>query len=428
MDTDPSHMILLFLFSLLLIAFFGGLEIVFATSNKLKIELDRKQKVFASELTSYFSHQPRFFTATILIGKFLFLITLIISFWQICENYLIGHIAYSHYLIPVLVFFVGSGLFVGFVELIPQFLFSHNPNRQFNLLAPLALLFFIVFYPISLLITGISILFSKLFSSPTTEQLDKPEFGRIDLNEYFRQATETLDQTKNLDEEILIFQNALDFSKVKARDCLIPRNELAAIEITDTISNLQNLFVKTGLSKIIVYRESIDHIIGYVHSFELFRKPEHIQNILRPVSFIPEPMPAHEILELLIKQKRNVVVVVDEFGGTAGIITMEDVVEEIFGEIEDEHDKKENAEKTISEGVYEFSARLEIDYLNTKYGLTLPVDNDEYDTLGGLILHLAGDIPEENQELEVGGFTLIPLTVNEKRVESVRVVSLQQKA
>ncbi|MFM1999970.1 MAG: hypothetical protein RL204_1917, partial [Bacteroidota bacterium] len=213
----------------------------------------------------------------------------------------------------------------------------------------------------------------------------------------------------------------LDFSKVKVRDCFVPRNEIVGIEITESVDDLKKLFIETRLSKILVYRENIDHIIGYVHSFELFKKPEMIQHILRPVEIVPEPMPANEILETFIKNKKSIAVVVDEYGGTAGIVTMEDIVEEIFGEIEDEHDKEETTEKIIDERNFEFSARLDIDYLNEKYNLGLPENNEEYDTLGGLLLHIYEDIPEEGDIIEHENFTFVASKVSETKIELVKI-------
>lgn len=420
MDGDPSF-ILIGSIALITSLFFGGMEIVFLTANKLKIELDKKQGVFASGITSYFGQSPRTFVATMLIGQQLSFVLYIYAVWNITKSFILTQTE-GPYLIAIVALLLFVLLFLCFAEFIPKALFAHNPNRWLSMFSlPLAL-FFGIFYPLSLIVTGVSSATRRIFKSQTdTPKEDDADFGRIDLNEYIEQATGNIDQTKDIDHEIQIFRNALDFSSVKARDCLVPRNEIVAIEITDTVTNLQKLFIETRLSKVMVYRESIDHIIGYVHSFELFRKPEHIQHVLRPVSFIPEPMPANEILELFIKQKRHMVVVVDEFGGTSGIITMEDIVEEIFGEIEDEHDKSENTESLISEGVYEFSARLEIDYLNQQYNLHLPVNNDEYDTLGGLILFLTGDIPEENTRIETENCVLIPMTVNEKMIEMVRL-------
>jgi CBS domain containing-hemolysin-like protein len=284
---------------------------------------------------------------------------------------------------------------------------------------PLAV-WYAVLYLFAWIVTGISDMFIRLVVRKEIKD-EVVEFGRIDLDHYLEQATGNIDQSKAIDHEIQIFQNALDFSNLKARDCLVPRNEIVAIEITDSIDNLRKRFIETRLSKILVFRDSIDHIIGYVHSYELFKKPDHIQHILRPISIIPEPMQAYEILEMFIKQKKQVAVVVDEFGGTAGMITMEDIVEEIFGEIEDEHEKEETTEIQHADGTFDFSARLEIDYLNNKYKLELPENQEAYDTLGGLLLFLRGDIPEENETITQGSYTFTPLKVSETRIELVKV-------
>jgi CBS domain containing-hemolysin-like protein len=307
-----------------------------------------------------------------------------------------------------------------FAEFIPKAIFSINPNRWLNMMAVPLAVWYGVLYAFAWIVTGISDLFIRLVVRKEIKD-EEVEFGRIDLDHYLEQATGNIDQSKAIDHEIQIFQNALDFSNLKARDCLLPRNEIVAIDITDTIENLKKRFIDTRLSKILVYRESIDHVIGYVHSYELFKRPVHIQHILRPISIIPEPMPAYEILELFIKQKKQVAVVVDEFGGTAGMITMEDIVEEIFGEIEDEHDKEENTELQHADGSYDFSARLEIDYLNNKYKLELPENQEAYDTLGGLILYLRGDIPEEMETITHAAYTFTPLKVSETRIELVKI-------
>ncbi len=419
MDYPISHIALGFI-SLIAACFFGGMEIVFLAANKLKIELDKKQGVFASGIIGYLSHKPRLFVSSMLIGKQLSFVCYTAAWWTIYRDFFLNHWKTSFlWTFTAILFF--TLLFLIFSGFISKALFSNNPNRKLNLFALPLIFFFFLFFPVALILTGFSSLIRKFFSRKHSAKEEKQDFGRIDLDEYLEHATGNVDPSKDIDHEIQIFRNALDFSSVKARDCLIPRNEIIAIDITDSVVGLQRLFIESGVSKILVFRESIDHIIGYVHSFELFRKPQQIQHILRPISFIPEPMAANEILELFIKQKRNVVVVVDEFGGTAGIITMEDIVEEIFGEIEDEHDTANSMENNIGEGIYEFSARLEIDFLNEKYHLELPVNNEEYDTLGGLILYLTGDIPEENTRINVGDYFLTPLIVNEKMIELVRL-------
>jgi len=422
---DLSYFIILIL-SILASAFSSAMEIAFVTSNKLKIELDKKQGVFAAKVIGHFAKFPKMFIATMLVGNNT---ALVVSGLYLGDGItdVIGHLPWiseniGEYGILLTQTIISTIIILIFAEFIPKAIFSINPNRWLNLFVFPLMLWYGIFYIFAFIITALSDLLLKLFfgKQPKPEAI---EFGRVDLNHYLEQATGNIDPAKDIDHEIQIFQNALDFSKVKARDCLIPRNELVAMEITDTVEQLRNRFIDTRLSKILVYRESIDHIIGYVHSFDLFKKPEHIQQVLRQVMIIPEPMTANEILERFIKEKRNVAVVVDEFGGTAGILTMEDIVEEIFGEIEDEHDKEETSEKMIGPGEFEFSARLEIDYLNEKYHFDLPDNQEEYDTLGGLILHIIGDIPEENQVITYENWTFTTLKVSETKVEMVHLKS-----
>jgi CBS domain containing-hemolysin-like protein len=421
-----SYWPLIIVLSLTASAFSSGLEIAFITANKLKIELDKKQGVFAANIISHFIQKPKLFIGTMLVGNNAAIVVYGLYMGEFIENSLVAFFpameaSVGQFGIVLIQTIISTIIVLVLAEFIPKAIFSINPNKWLNMMAiPLAI-WYGVLYIFAWIVTGISDLFIKLFLKKEIKA-EEVEFGRIDLDNYLEQATGNIDHSKDIDHEIQIFQNALDFSNVKARDCLIPRNEIVGIEITDTVEQLRKMFIETRLSKILVYRDNIDHIIGYVHSYELFKKPEHIQHILRPVSIIPEPMPANEILKLFIKQKKNVAVVVDEFGGTAGIITMEDIVEEIFGEIEDEHDKEDATEKLLEENVFEFSARLEIDYLNQKYNLDLPVDDEQYDTLGGLILFLRGDIPEENETITHQNFIFTPIRVSETRIDLVKVV------
>ena len=401
------------------------MEIAFITANKLKIELDKKQGVFASHIIGHFINKPKLFIATMLIGNNAALVVYGIFMGEVIEHSILSSFpAFAHSIgefgVVLTQTILSTIIVLVFAEFIPKAIFSINPNRWLNMMAiPLAA-WYGVLYAFAWVVTGISDMFIRLVVRKEIKD-EEVEFGRIDLDHYLEQATGNIDQSKAIDHEIQIFQNALDFSNLKARDCLVPRNEIVAIEITDSIENLKKRFIETRLSKILVFRDSIDHIIGYVHSYELFKKPGHIQHILRPISIIPEPMQAYEILEMFIKQKKQVAVVVDEFGGTAGMITMEDIVEEIFGEIEDEHDKEETTEIQHADGTFDFSARLEIDYLNNKYNLGLPENQEAYDTLGGLLLFLRGDIPEENETITYGSCTFTPLKVSETKIELVKI-------
>ncbi len=420
-----SYWPLIIFLSLIASAFSSGMEIAFITANKLKIELDKKQGVFASHIIGHFINKPKLFIATMLIGNNAALVVYGIFMGEVIEHSILSSFpAFAHSIgefgVVLTQTILSTIIVLVFAEFIPKAIFSINPNRWLNMMAiPLAI-WYGVLYAFAWIVTGISDMFIRLVVRKEIKD-EEVEFGRIDLDHYLEQATGNIDQSKAIDHEIQIFQNALDFSNLKARDCLVPRNEIVAIEITDSIENVKKRFIETRLSKILVFRDSIDHIIGYVHSYELFKKPGHIQHILRPISIIPEPMQAYEILEMFIKQKKQVAVVVDEFGGTAGMITMEDIVEEIFGEIEDEHDKEETTEIHHADGSFDFSARLEIDYINNKYNLELPENQEAYDTLGGLLLFLRGDIPEENETITHSSYTFTPLKVSETRIELVKI-------
>ena len=252
------------------------------------------------------------------------------------------------------------------------------------------------------------------------EQIDeKRVFGRVDLQQYLEEHA-TKRSKEEVDSEIQIFQNALDFSEVKARECMIPRNEIISMEINEDIGTLRDRFVETGLSKIVIYRESVDQIIGFTHSYELFKNPKDIKSILLPIALVAETTPANDILNLFLKERKSIALVVDEFGGVSGLLTVEDVVEEIFGEIEDEHDKVDKVETKLSDREYVFSGRLEIDYLNEKYQLNLPESN-EYETLSGLVVSCCEKIPEINEEIEIEGFSFEILEVNKTKIELVQL-------
>jgi putative hemolysin len=251
-------------------------------------------------------------------------------------------------------------------------------------------------------------------------------FNQVDLYNFLKEKTEAMDDDVEVETEIQIFQNALEFSKVKARECMIPRNEMKALDLESPISELTELFIETGHSKVLIFRDNIDNIIGYVHSNELFKRPETLKSILRPIAIVPESKAANDILEQLISQRRNVAVVLDEYGGTAGMLTIEDVIEELFGDIEDEHDQEDLVETDLGDGRYRFAARHEVDYLNDHYKLSFP-ESDEYDTLAGLLLHYHQDIPHIKERITVAGYRITVTKVEGHRIEEVEVTELQDR-
>lgn len=415
MESYPLGVILaMLLFS----AFFSGMEIAFVSANKLKIELDGKQGDFFAKIISKFLKIPSRFIGTMLVGNNIALVIYGIYMAKILEPQ-IARFTASEPLILFIQTVISTIVILITAEFLPKTLFRINPNLVLRFFAfPLLLVYWILLLPM-LFIISLSELLIRWFA-PNLSSDDELNFGRIDLEHYIKEGTENTTEDEEVEHEIQIFQNALDFSKVKARECLVPRTEVVAMDIEDSIENLTKKFVETGLSKILIYRDNIDNVIGYTHSFELFKKPDSIKAILLPIPIIANSMPANEILEVLLRQKRSIAVVVDEFGGTSGILTIEDVIEEIFGEIEDEHDKEELIETKIKDQEYLFSARLEIDHLNDEYGLGLP-DSDNFETLAGFIIDVHESIPSMNEVIEFEQFVFTIKKVFDNKIDLVHL-------
>ena len=411
--------LLIILLSVVFSAFFSGMEIAFITANKLKIELDNKQGQFSARILSRFLQRPSKFIGTMLVGNNIALVIFgiftakwlepIFHIWGFGE---VGVLLLQTIVSTLIILFAG--------EFIPKTLFRINSNFLLNLLAiPLAILYFFLWIPMMVTVGLAEFILKYLFRVEiATEEIN---FGRVDLDNYVREMAEAAETTDDaVDHEIQIFQNALDFSKIKARDCMVPRTEICAVDVEDELIKLKDLFIENGFSKIPVYRDSIDNIIGYVNAVELFNKPESLKSLIVPVIIVPETISAKEVLELFISQNKNIAVVVDEFGGTSGMLTIEDVIEEIFGDIEDEHDRDQFIEEKIDEDIYLFSARLEIDYLNDTYKLNLP-KSEEYETLAGLIIHNQEEIPKVNSVTEIEGFRFKVTAVSNVRIETVKM-------
>ncbi|MFK7756064.1 MAG: hemolysin family protein [Flavobacteriales bacterium] len=416
-----SEFVLIIVIMLFFSAFFSGMEIAFISVSRLKVALDREQGSFAANLVSRLLRNKKKFISAMLIGNNVALVIYGIYMGEFIVTYLIepsGIITESAGFTSLLIqTFISTVVVLVTAEFLPKTFFSLNPNKWLNIFAIPLTFFYWLLYPLAVFISWLSKSFIRLLVKDDIPN-EELAFGNIDLNYYLSEFS--VEEQQELDHEIQILQNALDFKDLKARDCQIPRNELITLNIEESVETLRHVFIDTGLSKVLIFRENVDNIIGYVHSSELFKKPEKVKNILRPVSIVPEPMPANEVLEYLIKEKRNLAVVVDEFGGTSGIITIEDIIEELFGEIEDEHDNEDFTEKMISETEFLFSARLEIDYLNHKYGIELP-ENDEYETLGGMVVHFLEEIPTQNSKVEMDKFTIEVLSVTNTKIEEVKV-------
>ena len=412
------------LITLLFSAFSSGTEIAFLSANKLRIELDRSQGSFSARILWNFVKSPSRFIASMLIANNIALVIygIVMSEHLMTREWLrtqLPNQLHGNGMLLVIQTFLSTIIILVAAEFIPKAVFRINPNATLSLLAiPIRMLYYLL-SPIVWIIINLSRFFMRvLFRIDFHEE--RPVFGRVDLDLYIRELTSKNNQVEEMDTEIRIFQNALDFKEVKVRECMIPRNEIVSIDVDQPVSELLRLFVETKLSKILVYRNNIDNIIGFVHSSEMFNHPADITHMLLPVTIVPEVMSANEVLKQFTNMHRSVAVIVDEYGGTAGMVTIEDVIEEIFGEIHDEHDVPEETEKKIGEGEYIFSGRLEINYLNKKYDLNIP-EHEDYETLGGFIFQNHESIPETNEEVIIPPFTIVVQKVKHNRIEQVKL-------
>ncbi len=416
MDT---HLIPAILISLVFSFFFSGIEIAFLSANRLQIELKAKKGVTWATIMSRFIKKPSGFIGTTLIGNTLALVLFGIYTTEMFEPMLKETLPASlnNELSVLLIQTFGSTMVILFTaEFLPKSLFLINPNLMLAALAvPFQLLYFpiwVIMFPIVSLSKFVIIYVLRLEYSE-----EKPVFGLTDLNNYLKNSL----NVKHDDEEIKldrkIFHNALEFKTVRIRDCMIPRTEIAAIDIQDGIEKLKEAFLESGHSKILIYKEKIDDIIGYCHSAALFGKPQTIEEILTPIRIVPETMLANALMVQLIKERKSLAAVVDEFGGISGLVSMEDVIEEIFGDIEDEHDEDTLLEQKLDDKTYQLSARHEIDYLNETYGWSLP--EGDYETLGGLILSFTEDFPDQGEEIKIPGYTFSILTTLDNRIQTV---------
>jgi putative hemolysin len=399
-------------------AFFSGMEIAFISANKLKIELAKKQGSLSAKIISSFAQKPGRFIGTMLVGNNIALVIYGLYMAHILEPEIKTLIKNEIGVLTVQTI-ISTLLILITAEFLPKAFFRRIPNRSLNFLAvPLLVIYYILWLPM-IIIIGIAEFFLKTLLKQNFSE-NKIIFGKVDLDNYLNEAVKNRRKKGELEHEVQILQNALEFPNVKVRECMVPRTDIVAVDAEATVSELHKKFIETGLSKILIFKESIDNIIGYVHSYEIFKRPESIKQVLLPAVVFPETMAAREALEAFIKKRKSIAVVVDEFGGTSGILTIEDVFEEIFGEIDDEHDVEEHTERKINESEYIFSARLEIDYLNSKYNLELPA-SEEYETLAGLIIHIHESIPAEKEQIEWNNFLFEIIQVAENKIEKVKL-------
>lgn len=418
MDPDSLNYIIIIICSLLASAFFSGMEIAFISANRLKIELDKNKGSISGRILGRFVKYDANFIATMLLGNNIALVLYGIYMAKIIEPVLIEHVTDSGGVILLIQTIFSTLLILVTAEFLPKAIFSINPNRILRIGAiPLFITYWILL-PITIFTMTLSRAILRIFN--VSVENSQVAFSKTDLDHYVRDLNNRMEEEDDLGNEMQILQNALDFSNVKARDCMVPRTEIVAVNIEEDIDVLKSTFIDTGLSKILIYRDSIDNIIGYAHSFELFKNPTKITELLIPISYVPEAIPGKELLEQFTKQQGNISVVVDEFGGTSGVVTLEDVIEEIFGDIEDEHDLEELLEQKIDDRTFLFSGRLSIDDINEKHDLELP-ESSEYDTIGGLVINKLESIPEKGAVLTLDEIEITVQEVSDRRIELVRV-------
>jgi len=415
--------LLIITLSLILSAFFSGMEIAYVSSNKIHIEIEKKQAGLLSKLLTKITAKPSKFIATMLIGNNIALVIYGFYMGDVLVDWLVTHLSASSILVNELSLLtqtvVSTLVILVTAEFLPKVFFQIYANSALKLFAAPAYVFYILFSVISAFVIWITDVVLKYIFKTAGDEVQLA-FSKVELGNYISEQMESVEANETVDSEIQIFQNALEFSEVKSREVMVPRTELTAIEIHDTIHNLSKSFTQTGHSKIIVYKITIDDIFGYVHSFDLFKNPKNIKSMLRPVEYVPETMLAKDVLNVLIKKRKSLAVVLDEYGGTSGIMTVEDIIEELVGEIEDEHDTVELIEEKKDNNTYVFSARLEVDYINETYKLQLP-ESENYETLGGFIVNHTEEIPEQNQEIKIGHFHFLIQNVSTTKIELVQL-------
>ncbi|MDE5420106.1 hemolysin family protein [Labilibaculum sp. DW002] len=418
-----NDLIIIFIM-LALSAFFSGMEIAFVAANKLRMELDKSKNTLTSRIINIFTNHPGHYISTMLVGNNIALVVYGIMMAKILEPSIANWVD-SELLIMTIQTLFSTLLILFTAEFLPKTLFRLNPNFSLNLFAVPVMFFYIVFYPL----TSFTIFLSKniiykVFKTKISEDEETRAFGKVDLDHLVQEGQEGQTVLDEDEHNMKLFRNALDFSNVKLRECFVPRTEIEAMEMGGEIDVLTQRFIETGYSRIMIYKESIDNIIGYVHSSVLFRNPQSIKAALSRVIIVPETMAAHKLLNLFTREQKSVAVVVDEFGGTSGMVTIEDIMEEIFGEIEDEHDNIDLEEEKISDTEYILSGRLEIDYLNDKYELNLP-ESEDFETLNGYLLFTHESIPKYNETIRIENFHFKIMEVSSTRVDKIRLTILE---
>ena len=407
--------IIIILTTLVLSAFFSGFEIAYVSSNKVHLEILKKQEGVIANVLTKLTRKPSKLLATMLVGNNVALVVYGFEMGKVMTALLPNFFqnVLWHTIISTLIILITA-------EFMPKVFFQIYANQLLKLFAIPAYFFYFLFYPLSSLVMWISDFVLRVFFKTKGDYVPL-SFTKVELVDYISEQLENVPKKEEMDSEVQMFQNALEFSGVKAREIMIPRTEIVAVELNESIENLIATFVSSGFSKILIYNENIDDILGYVHSFDMFKKPKNIKEVLIPIVNIPETIQINEVLNILTRKRKSMAVVLDEYGGTSGIVTLEDIVEELFGEIEDEHDKDNFIEEQLSETEYLFSARLEVEYLNETYHLEIP-ESEEYETLGGFIVLRNEGIPTQGEVIQIPPFSFVIEACSQTKIETVRLV------
>ena len=399
-------------------AFFSGMEIAFVSSNRMRAEMDKEKMPFSSHALEVFYSHPNNFVSTMLVGNNIALVVYGILIASLFDNTIFKGMDAAFTVPADTILSTIIVLFTG--EFLPKSLFKSNPNRLLAIFAIPAFLCYVVLWPISRFSTWLSRIFLRIFGIKLEKENADDAFTKVDLDYLVQTSINNAENEEDIEDEVKIFQNALDFADTKVRDCMVPRTEIRAVEDNCSLDELMTVFVESGKSKIIVYHDDIDHITGYIHSSEMFRAPKEWRDNIQKMPYVPETMTARKLMQTFLQKKKSLAVVIDEFGGTSGIVSLEDIVEEIFGEIEDEHDSSNYIAKQLPDGEYMLSARLEIDKINEMFNLELP-ESEEYMTLGGLILHYYQSFPKLNEVVTIGRFEFKIIKNTMTKIELVRL-------
>lgn len=418
MDQVGVSLIIGIIITMVFSAFFSGMEIAFVSSNRMLAEMDKERNGFTQRIISLFYAHPNGFVSTMLVGNNIALVIYGILIARLFDNTIFAGMDAGFTVPADTILSTLIVLFTG--EFLPKTLFKANPNRLLAVFSPFAYICYVVLWPISKFSTFLSKVILRVFGLKMDDESADDGFSKVDLDYLVQSSIDNAEKDSDINDEVKIFQNALDFSDTKVRDCMVPRTEIQAVDWDASLEELQQKFVESGNSKIVVYKEDIDHIEGYIHSSELFRSPKKWQDHIRTMPFVPETMQAQKLMKIFLQQKKTLGVVVDEFGGTSGLVSLEDIVEEIFGDIEDEHDSTKYVAKQTADGDYLLSARLEIDKVNGMFDLDLP-ESDEYMTIGGLILHEYQSFPKLNEVVKFDKYEFKIIKSTSRKIELVQL-------